>query len=77
MCNSLEVTATNMLFKAHKSSLVLFRDLILSFKKGCYQLNNSLWICEAQTVLQTMLNKYASLITTFVLKSHSEFHGLH
>lgn len=62
MCSSIEVTATNVLFKAHESSLVLCRDLILSSKKGCYQLNNLPWMCEAQTVLQTMLKNMLQLL---------------
>jgi len=77
MCSSAEVTASDVLFKAHESSLVLFWDLIQSSKKSCYQLNNLLQVCEAQTVLQTVLNKYSSFITIYVLKSHFEFHGLH
>lgn len=68
MCSSTEVTASKVSFKAHECGLVLFWDLMLSSREGCYQLNNSLWMCEAQTLLQTTLNKNASLFTVYVLK---------
>lgn len=68
MCSSTEVTASKVLFKSSWICSVLFWDLMLSSREGCYQLSNSLWKCEAQTVLQTTLNKNASLFTIYILK---------
>lgn len=68
MCGSTEVTASKVLFKAHEGGLAIFQDLMLPSREGCYQLSNSLWMCGAQTVLQTTLNKNASLFTIYILK---------